>query len=59
MAACIIFRLYRSLSLMSFTTCLLGAIVAPGDSIRALVGEIAENWLSKDRECFNCTLRVW
>lgn len=32
---------------MSFTTGLLGDIVALGDSIRVLFGEIAENWPSK------------
>jgi hypothetical protein len=31
---------------MSFTTCLVGDIVALGDSIRALLGGIAENWPS-------------
>ena len=41
------FRLYHSLFLMLFTTCLLGDIVALGDSIPALFGGIAENWRSR------------
>lgn len=53
-------RLYHSLCLMSFTTCLLGDIVALGDSIRALFGGIAENWPSEVKAQFlNCAPFVW
>ena len=40
-------HLYLSLCLTSFTTGLVGDIVALGDSIRALFGGIVENWPSK------------
>lgn len=46
-AACMTSRLYPSLCLMLSITGLLGGIVALGDSIRALCGEILENWPSR------------
>ena len=49
------FRLYHSLSLLSFTTGLPGDIVVLGGSIRALCGGIPENWRSKvEARRLNC-----
>ena len=53
---CMISRLYRSLCLISFITGLPSDIVALGDSIRALFGEIAENWPFKvQARCLDST----